>query len=201
MASQTTWAPTSAFAGIAERRASAGGVTVTILDNLGLASAHVRKGQQAALAAKVKKAYGLAPPTSPARAAKGDVAFVATGPGAWMAVSEGGPLGWADKVAADLSGLASVNDQSDGYAAVRLEGPDLMGVLEKGVFIDLHDSAFPVGSSAGVSIAHIGAILWRREAAVYEILVFRSYAASFWQWLEESAAEFGLDVVFQAPGP
>ncbi len=190
-----TWQATSAFAGVAAPAHLAGaGLTATVLDNLGLASVQARKGAGVALAAKVQAAYGLDLPQHPQRVAAGEVAFVGTGPGAWMAVSEAGPLGWADRLAADLSGLASVNDQSDGYAALRLEGPAVLDVLAKGVFLDLHDSVFPPGSAAGVVIAHIGAILWRREAQVFEVLVFRSYAASFWQWVEESAAEYGLAV-------
>ncbi len=190
-----TWTATSAFAGVATPGAASGaGLTVTVLDNLGLASVHARKGAGAALAAKVKASYGIDLPQRPQRIAAGEVAFVGTGPGAWMAVSEGGPSGWADRVGADLAGLASVNDQSDGYAALRLEGPAALDVLAKGVFLDLHDSVFPPGSAAGVVIAHIGAILWRREAAIFEVRVFRSFAASFWQWVEESAAEYGLAV-------
>lgn len=190
-----TWTATSAFAGVAAPLATAGaGLTVTVLDNLGLATVHARKGSALALSAKVKAAYGLELPARPQRNANGPVAFVGTGPGAWMAVSEGGPLGWADKLAADLAGVASVNDQSDGYAALRLEGPKVLDVLAKGVFLDLDAKVFPPGSAAGVTIAHIGAVLWRREAEVFEVLVFRSYAASFWQWVEESAAEYGLAV-------
>ena len=85
-------------------------------------------------------------------------------------------------------------DQSDGYAGLRLEGPAVLEVLAKGVFLDLHLSAFPVGSAAGVTVSHIGVILWRREETAFEMLCFRSYARSFWHWLEESAAEYGLAV-------
>ncbi len=190
-----SWQAVSAFAGVtAPVHVPGAGLAVTVLDGLGLASVHARKGAGAALAAKVKATYGADLPQRPQRIAAGDLAFVGTGPGAWMAVGEAGPLGFADRLAADLAGLASVNDQSDGYAALRLEGPAVLDVLAKGVFLDLHDSAFPVGSAAGVVIAHIGAILWRREAMVFEVLVFRSYAASFWQWVEESALEYGLAV-------
>jgi heterotetrameric sarcosine oxidase gamma subunit len=190
-----TWTAASAWTAIAPPSASAGaGLTVTPLDMLGLASVHARRGAQAELAARVKTAYAVALPDRPCPVASGEVAFVGLGPGAWMAVTEAGPSGWADRLAADLDGLASVNDQSDAYAALRLEGPAVLDVLAKGVFLDLHDSVFPVGSAAGVSVAHIGAVLWRREPQVFEILTLRSYAASFWQWVEESAAEYGMAV-------
>jgi len=38
--------------------------------------------------------------------------------------------------------------------------------------------------------------LWQiDDSPTYDIAVPRSLAASFWHWLAESAAEFGLDVV------
>jgi sarcosine oxidase subunit gamma len=189
-----TWAPTSAWAGIARPVGHGAGVVATALDNLGLASVHARHGQGKALAAKVKKLTGVVLPNGPQRAENGTIAFVGTGPGAWMAVADQWSLGWAEKLTADLAGLASVVDQSDGYATLRVEGPAVLDVLAKGVFLDLDPSVFPVGSAAGVSVAHIGCVVWRRGELVFEFLTFRSFAQSFWQWLEESAAEYGLTV-------
>jgi sarcosine oxidase subunit gamma len=189
-----TWAPTSAWAGIARPVGHGAGVVATALDNLGLASVHARHGQGKALAAKVKKLTGVVLPNGQQRAENGTIAFVGTGPGAWMAVADQWSLGWAEKLTADLAGLASVVDQSDGYATLRVEGPAVLDVLAKGVFLDLDPSVFPVGSAAGVSVAHIGCVVWRRGELAFEFLTFRSFAQSFWQWLEESAAEYGLTV-------
>jgi sarcosine oxidase gamma subunit len=50
------------------------------------------------------------------------------------------------------------------------------------------------------SIAHIGVHLWRLDAhandrdAVFDILIARSMAASFWSWATASAAEYGCGV-------
>jgi sarcosine oxidase subunit gamma len=194
MAEPTTWTQTSAWAGITAVTHAGAGVVARPLDTLVLASVHARKGRGAALKAKVKARFKIDLPPGPKRAAREGVAFVGTGPGAWMAVGEGVEAGWLDALAADLEGLASVTDQTGSYAAMRLEGPAVLDALAKGVFLDLHETAFPVGSAAGVSIAHIGAVVWRRERLVFEVLTFRSYAASFWHWLDESAAEYGLTV-------
>ena len=189
------WKPTGALAGIAAPAPVVGaGLIAQPLENLGLATVLARKGSREALAAKVKATYGLDLPKGPGRAAAGAVSLVATGPGAWLAVSEGGPDGWAQSLAVTLEGLASVSDQSDGYAAVRLQGPAVVDVLAKGVFLDLHPSVFPVGAAGGTVVAHMGVILWRREALVFDLLSYRSYAASLWHWLEESAAEYGMEV-------
>ena len=195
MAEPATWHAVSPFSRIARPAMPAGAqVRVKPLADLAMATVLARKGQGAALTEKIEALYGLTLPDGPRRAANGAVAFVATGPGVWLAVREDGAAGWPAQLAEELAGLASVMDQSDGYAGVRVEGLMVRDVLAKGVFLDLHDRAFPVGSAAGVSVAHLGVILWRREAEAFEMLCFRSYAASFWHWLEESAAEFGLAV-------
>jgi methylglutamate dehydrogenase subunit D len=196
MADLMMWKPSGPLAGIANPAVVASaGVIAQPLDNLGLATVLARKGGREAFAAKVKALYGIELPTRPGRTAAGAVSFVATGPGAWLAVNEAGPGDWAQSLGEVLAGLASVSDQSDGYVAIRLEGPKVADVLAKGVFLDLHPSTFPVGASAGTVIAHMGVILWRREELVFDLLTFRSFAASLWHWLEESAAEHGLAVL------
>ena len=55
-----------------------------------------------------------------------------------------------------------------------------------------------LGGGAARGFAHIGVQLWRTEdgpdGAVFEILVARSMAGSFWCWFAASAAEFGCSV-------
>jgi sarcosine oxidase subunit gamma len=118
--------------------------------------------------------------------------MVATAPGAWLAVDEAGGPEWAEDLVEAMEGLASVSEQSHGYAKVRLEGPAALDVLAKGPFLDLHLSAFPVGAAAVTDASHMGLILWRRGPLAFDLLCFRSYASSLWDWLEESAAEYGL---------
>ena len=196
MASGATWTTEDAFSALAQPRALDGaGVTVQPLSGLGLASVLARRGKGAELAERLRTLHGVVLPDGARRSVNGRVALVGTAPGAWLAVSEAGPLGWADDLAHGLDGLASVSDQSDGYAAVRVQGPAVRDALAKGVFLDLHPDAFPVGAAAVTIAAHIGLILWRREADVFELLCFRSNAHSLWHWLEESAAEYGLAVL------
>lgn len=196
MADLAPWKPVGPLAGVAAPAPVAGaGLIAQPLETLGLATVLARKGRREALAAKVKTLYGLDLPIRPGRVAAGTASFVATGPGAWLAVSEAGPEGWAETLTAQLEGLASVSDQSDGYVAIRLEGPAVIDILAKGVFLDLHPSVFPIGAAGGTTLAHMGVILWRREGLAFDLLTFRSFAASLWHWLEESAAEYGLAVL------
>ena len=176
------------------------GVTVSARDGLGIATVLVRKGQAAALAMRVKEGFGIDLPRVPRRAMSGKIAFAATGPEAWLAIAEDGGNGFAAFLRDAIGDYAAVVDQSDGYAVLRVSGQNARALLAKGVPLDLHARSFQVGDLAATVVSHIGTTIWRladREdgAPVFELLVFRSLAESFWHWLNESAAEFGLTIV------
>lgn len=188
--------PRSAFAGLAPQAAGPG-VRATDRDGLGLAVVLARKGQSAALAARVTERFGLDLPQGPRRAAHGDIAFIGTGPDAWLVTREAAGNALAPALEAELLGLASVIDQTDGYAVLRLTGPKLRATLAKGVTLDLDPRVFRVGDAAVTVVSHIGVTLWRLDdapdgAPVFEATVFRSLARDFWHWLSDSSGEFGL---------
>jgi sarcosine oxidase subunit gamma len=177
-------------------KAGAAGVTLGERTDLGLATVMVRKGRQADLAAAAERAYGVALPAGPKLAAGPKAGFIGTGPGQWFVVSESlrnGAL--ARNLAENFRGLASISDQSDGRAVVRLSGPKARGVLAKGLPIDLDPRVFKPGDAATSVISYIGVQLWQvDETPTYDIAVFRGFAESFWGWLTASAAEFGAVV-------
>jgi methylglutamate dehydrogenase subunit D len=194
-----TLASRTAFMDLAFSYASGCGVLATERDGLGLATVIVRKGEIAALAKHVRERFGIELPHAPRRITSGDVAFAGIGPGAWLATREQGGDRFAFTLRAAIGDVASVTDQSSGYALLRVTGPRLRETLAKLVPLDLHPRAFEPGDVASTTASHIGATLWRLEDAadsspVFEIAVFRSFAASFWHALATSAAEFGLVV-------
>ena len=70
--------------------------------------------------------------------------------------------------------------------------------LAKLIPIDVHPRAFEVGDVASTVASHIGVTLWRvadqpDAAPVFEIIMFRSLARSFWHALTEAAAEYGFE--------
>lgn len=191
----------SALAGIATpgrhgRKDGAPGVILTERIDLGLATVMARKGQGTALRTAVQTAYGVVLPDTARHVAGPAVGFVGTGPGQWLAVSEqlrNGDL--ATDLARTLQGLASISDQSDGRAAIRIAGPRARDVLAKGLPIDLHPSVFAPGSAATSVISLMGVTLWQADdTPAYDVAVFRSLAGSFWKWLTDSAGAFGYDV-------
>ena len=193
--------PVTAFAGLAQPTPASGtaGLTVTERRGLGLATVTLRPGARDTLADALSTAYGLTLSDGPKVSTGSDIALVGTGPRSWLAVQPGGGWRFASTLATQLAGSASVADQSSGYAVLRLCGPNVRQVLAKGVPVDLHPAAFQPGDAAVTLAGHVGIILWQVDAApTYDIAVFRSFAGSFWHWLTESAAEFGMAVASPA---
>jgi len=171
-------------------------LTVVPRENLTMASFAPCAGKRAALSAALHSAYGVELPIEPGRRVEGEsIALAWAGPNQWLAMAEradGRDLERELKKA--LAGLASVVDQSDGRAVVRISGPRARDVLAKGLPIDLHPRTFRPGDVAITHASHIGILFWMLDdAPTYEAAMFRSYAESFSHWLDEAAAEFVPD--------
>ena len=113
----------------------------------------------------------------------------AAGPGQWFVIGDA-PL--APPLAL-FDGRATLIDQSHGRVRIRLEGEAVTAMLAKGVAIDLHDHAFPVGRSVITLSGHVSVHLTRRAPDAFELMVLRSYALSLWKSLIEMGLEFGIE--------
>ena len=129
----------------------------------------------------------------PKRVSKDGFALIGTAPGQWLAVVEGkAALGLLAKLAAGLKGLATIIDQSDGKAVLRISGPRARDTLAKGCSLDLHPSVFKPGSAGTTPVALIDCVIWQvDETPTYDLAIPTSFAESFWSWLTASAAEYG----------
>jgi heterotetrameric sarcosine oxidase gamma subunit len=189
------WSPRSAWAGCTppgRPDAAAGTPDLRLIprDGFGLATIVAADGQDRALAARLAAVSGWRLPEPGKAQITDEQGLVWSAPGQWLAIAPSPAA--LRSLAADLRGLAAVTEQSDSRAVLRIAGPRARDVLSKGVTVDLHPRAFQPGDAAVTSIAHIGAQIWQRDAApTYDIAVPRSFAASFWHWLTEAAAEFG----------
>jgi len=190
--------PRSPFAGFSLAAAKGkSGVIVADRDGLGIATVLPRKGQTRALEQRVSAHFGIELPRGPRRETAGGTAFVGTAPEAWLTTCELGGNAFALSLREVIGDLASVSDQSDGYAVLRLTGLKLRDTLAKIIPIDLHPRAFRPGDVASTAALQIGATLWRLEdgpdgSPMFDIAVFRSLTGSLWHALSESAAEVGL---------
>lgn len=178
--------PQPAFAGMTPIAAARPGVHVRLIAP-NMVSVLARKDKTAELIAKAKTDFGFDLSDAPVHARAGAVAALGLGPGRWLFLDA-----CPERLALSFSGLASLSDHSDGYAVFEISGPEARRALAKGVPLDLE--MFQDGDAAVTAIAHIGAILWKSGPERFALAVFRSYAASFWHWLQASAAEFGVDV-------
>lgn len=186
----------SAFAGLPTAVGSGGGVTVTERDGLGIARIAARSGQAAEVSDVLRAQLGIEPPDGPRRASLGEVAIAGIGPGAWLATREGGGNGFAQSLQPLLGDCASVCDQSDAYAILRLAGPRVRETLAKLIPIDIHPRGLEAGELAQTLCGYMNVILWRladtAQGPLFEIWVGRSLAVSLHQAISHSAAEFGF---------
>jgi methylglutamate dehydrogenase subunit D len=150
-------------------------------NGLGLAVIQARKGVDARMIGDV---LGIAAPTGPSRAGDEQLTLIGLGTGAWLAVC-GKPEGnWPEQLGQQLTGLASVTDQSSGYCVLRLTGAGAAELLQRCISIDLHPESFGAHSAAATVVEAIGVIVWRFDAEVgFELAVPRSYVSSVRLWI------------------
>ena len=91
-----------------------------------------------------------------------------------------------------FEGAAAISSAGDGLLRMEIEGRDAGTLMAKGCVLDL-DHFLP-GHCAVTLMAHTRLYLHRVSATGYQLLIPASHAASFWEWLAMSAAEFGMAV-------
>ena len=124
-------------------------------------------GKTAAVSKALKTAAGIAFPETGRFTRSGEVSAVWVGPGQALIVGA--------EVAPD--GAACV-DQSDAWAHLALDGPGGRDVLARLTPLDLRDGEFDEGQAARTLLFHMTASLWRAGPQRWEMLVFRSMAAT-----------------------
>ena len=77
-----------------------------------------------------------------------------------------------------VQGISALTDQSDGWAAMCLDGPQAEAVLARLVPLDLRAAAFARGAVLRCQLGHMPVILHRTGPVAFQILVFRSMAAT-----------------------
>jgi len=126
------------------------------------------RGQEKATSDALRKSHGVAFP-SPGRATgKDGTRCIWFGPGQAML------LGTA---VAPIRGVA-LSDQSDGWAVMRLSGPKAVDALARLVPVDLRAATFKRGHTARTLLFHVPASITRTGANAFDIMVFRSMAAT-----------------------
>jgi heterotetrameric sarcosine oxidase gamma subunit len=172
------------------------GVGVALRTDLALALVMARTGKIEELRQRVHDRFDLTLPMTARRTEKNGLSFVWAGPGRWLA---GTPAQTAAVFEAmlrhELSGFASVANQTDGRSVFQISGPKAHDLLACGLPVDVHPQVFGPGDTALTLAGHINVHFWQLDPLpVYEFAVPRSFAASFCEWILETAAKFGVSV-------
>lgn len=131
------------------------------------------KGKAAAVSKALEKQIGAAFP-EPNRVTGTDMRAVWTGPGQAMILGA---------VLKPITG-AAMSDQTSAWACCAVDGPDAAAVLSRLVPIDLRADKFAVGHAARTLLGHMNCVLMRTGPDRYEVMVFRSMAATATHELE-----------------
>lgn len=172
------------------------GVVARELQGFAAVSILAHKGQAVAAAGLLSEHLAAKVTDGPKRVVRGSLSVSGVGPGQWFAIQRDPSQSTLSTLRALLVGLAAVVDQSDGRIVLELTGARVRSALAKGIPVDLDVGVFKPGDVAQTMAAHIGVqVSSMTEQAGFELVTSASSAASFWSWLEASAAEYGLDVV------
>ncbi len=168
-----------------------------------IVSLAARAGHQADLAAAIAASAGATLPPPGHISHSADLSFLGVAPGRWFVIAPPAPPALLEfTLRQALGAYATLTDQTDGRAVLRINGPAAVATLAKLVPLDLHPSVFGAGRVAQTIASHINIMIWRNGAGQsFDIAVFRGFALSFAESLIASAAEFGVSFTPNLEGP
>ncbi|MBZ9922588.1 sarcosine oxidase subunit gamma [Mesorhizobium sp. BR1-1-7] len=174
------------------------GVSLTEIRNFDLVQVMARRGQAAEMAKAAKARFGVVSPDTPKAVRTADATLIWSGPDQFFVLSHGGKHGMEALVPL-FAGSASLSDQSHARALISISGDKARAMLAKLSSIDLHADAFAVGTAAATSMDHTSITLWRGNdradgQAVFNVLVFATFAESLWHTMLDAAAEYGVGI-------
>lgn len=76
---------------------------------------------------------------------------------------------------------------------IKISGSKAENLLNHFLSIDLRHGKFIEGDVVNTAFHHVGVTLWRTEA-YFNLLIPRSFAASLWELLLDSAAQYGVEL-------
>ena len=174
------------------------GVSLTEIRNFDLIQVMARRGKAADMATAAKARFGVTAPETPKAVQISDAVLIWSGPDQFLVLSKGGKHAMGELSQAFASS-ASLSDQSHARVLISISGGKARAMLAKLSSIDLHPAAFPVGAAAATSMDHTSVTFWRGDdrtdgLAVFNVLVFATFAESLWHTMLDSAAEYGVAI-------
>ncbi|TIT24756.1 MAG: sarcosine oxidase subunit gamma [Mesorhizobium sp.] len=179
-------------------RGTAAGVSLTEIRNFDLIQVMARRGKAAELAKAAETRFGVAAPGTPKAVRVADATLIWSGPDQFLVLCNGGKHA-IEPLSQAFAQSGSLSDQSDARALISVSGEKARAILAKLSSLDLHPAAFPAGTAAATSVDHTSVNLWRGNdrpdgQAVFNLLVFATFAESLWHTMLDAAAEYGVDI-------
>lgn len=163
------------------------GITITEITDTALASVTCRLGHQKTFETAARKFFGVALPSPGHWAAGADYSLIWTGPDQWFA--EAPFVSYEDIariVKAGLGDIASVTEQTDGWARFDIAGAHAVGMFER--LCAVNTRQMKTGQATRTVIEHLGCFLVCRETGRrFSVIAPRSSAASMLHALEGAA--------------
>ncbi|PBB17886.1 sarcosine oxidase subunit gamma family protein [Mesorhizobium sp. WSM4313] len=174
------------------------GVSLTEIRNFDLVQVMARRGKAGEMAKAAQARVGMAAPETPKAVDTADATLIWSGPEQFLVLSKGGRHS-IEALGSVFAGSALLSDQSHARALISISGDKARTMLAKLSSIDLHPDVFGVGAAAATSMDHTSVTLWRGKdladgQAVFNLLVFATFAESLWHTILDSAAEYGVTV-------
>ncbi|MBZ9658361.1 sarcosine oxidase subunit gamma [Mesorhizobium sp. ESP-6-4] len=174
------------------------GVALTEIRNFDLVQVMARRGKAGEMVKAAQARFGMAAPETPKAVDTADATLIWSGPDQFLVLSQGGKHS-IEALGPVFAGSASLSDQSHARALISVSGDKARAMLAKLSSIDLHPDVFGVGAAAATSIDHTSVTLWRGKdladgQAVFNLLVFATFAESLWHTILDSAAEYGVTI-------
>ena len=173
------------------------GVTLTEIRNFDLVQVMARRGKATDMGAAAKARFGVAAPETPKAVGTADATLIWSGPDQFFVLSKDGKHGM-EALGQTFAKSASMSDQSHARVLISVSGEKARTMLAKVSSIDLHPDVFAIGSAAATSMDHTSVTLWRGNdrngQAVFNVLVFATFAESLWHTALDSAAEYGVSI-------
>lgn len=156
----------------------------------------VRRGRDGDLAEALRRDFALELPGAGRAAVGGGTTAIWIQAGGWYVFAPRVGEGiLAARLAATCAGLAAIDDQSHGRSTLAVSGPRAREILARGCRLDLHPREFGPGRATTTMLGHINCLVHQTDAApTYELTVFSTLAATFLDWLIETAAEDGVEI-------
>lgn len=174
------------------------GVSLTEIRNFDLVQVMARRGKAAETAKAAEARFRVASPETPKAVDAADATLIWSGPDQFLVLSKGGKH-TMEALAPVFAGSASLSDQSHARVLIGVSAAKARAMLAKLSSIDLHPDVFPVGAAAATSVDHTSVTLWRGKdrqdgQAVFNLLVFATFAESLWHTMLDAAAEYGVTI-------